>query len=35
VTCYVGSKRAKNTTWDSTFGWVLGFWSLTDYNLLK
>jgi hypothetical protein len=25
VTCYVGSKRAKNTTWDSTFGWVLGF----------
>jgi len=35
VKCYVGSKSAKNTTWDSTLGWVLGFRSLTEYNLLK
>ena len=35
VKCYVGSKSAKNTTWDSTIGWVLGFRSLTEYNLLK
>jgi len=35
VKCYVGSKSAKNTTWDSTLGWVLGFRALTEYNLLK
>jgi hypothetical protein len=35
VKCYVGSKSAKNTTWDSTIGWVLGFRSLTEYNLIK
>lgn len=35
VKCYVGSRSAKNTTWDSTLGWVLGFRSLTEYNLLK
>jgi hypothetical protein len=35
VKCYVGSKSAKNTTWDSTLGWVLGFRILTEYNLLK
>ena len=35
VRCYVGSKSAKNTTWDSTIGWVLGFRSLTEYNLIK
>ena len=35
VKCYIGSKSAKNTTWDSTIGWVLGFRSLTEYNLLK
>jgi len=35
VKCYIGSKSAKNTTWDSTLGWVLGFRSLTEYNLLK
>ena len=35
VKCYIGSKSAKNTTWDSTVGWVLGFRTLTEYNLLK
>jgi hypothetical protein len=35
VKCYVGSKSVKNTTWDSTIGWVLGFRSLTEYNLIK
>ena len=35
VKCYVGSKSIKNTTWDSTIGWVLGFRSLTEYNLTK
>jgi hypothetical protein len=35
VKCYVGSKGVKNTTWDSTIGWVLGFRSLTEYNLTK
>jgi len=35
VKCYVGSKSVKNTTWDSTIGWVLGFRTLTEYNLLK
>ena len=35
VKCYIGSKSVKNTTWDSTLGWVLGFRSLTEYNLLK
>jgi len=35
VKCYVGNKKIKNTTWDSTIGWVLGFRALTEYNLLK
>jgi len=35
VRCYVGSKSAKNTTWDSTIGWVLGFRSYSEYNLIK
>jgi hypothetical protein len=35
VRCYVGSKSAKNTTWDSTIGWVLGFRTYTEYNLIK
>ena len=35
VKCYVGSSSIKNSTWDSTIGWVLGFRSLTEYTLSK
>lgn len=35
VRCYVGSKSAKNTTWDSTIGWVLGFRTYAEYNLIN
>jgi len=33
VECYVGSKTVKNTTWDTTVGWILGFRNNSEYNL--
>lgn len=33
VKCYFGSKGARNTTWDATLGWILGFRLYTEYNL--
>jgi hypothetical protein len=35
VKCYIGSSSVKNTTWDSTLGWILGFRDLTEYTLSK
>jgi hypothetical protein len=35
IKCYVGSKTVKNTTWDSTLGWVLGFRDYTEYDLIE
>jgi hypothetical protein len=35
IKCYVGSSSVKNTTWDSTLGWVLGFRDYTEYELLE
>ena len=34
VKCYIGSS-AKNTTWDATIGWILGFRDLTEYTLTE
>jgi len=33
VTCYVGVQSVRNTTWDSTLGWVLGYRLYTVYDL--
>jgi hypothetical protein len=33
VSCYVGAKSVKNTTWDTTIGWILGFRNNSIYNL--
>ena len=33
VKCYVGSTSVRNTTWDSTIGWILGFHEKTVYDL--
>jgi hypothetical protein len=33
VTCYVGVSSVRNTTWDSTLGWVLGYRLFTIYDL--
>ena len=33
VTCYVGVQSVRNTTWDSTLGWVLGYRLFTVYDL--
>jgi len=35
INCYVGSKSVRNTSWDSTLGWILGFHDYTDYILTK
>jgi hypothetical protein len=35
VRCYVGSRSVKNTTWDSTLGWILGLRDYTEYELTK
>jgi len=35
VKCYVGTKSVKNSTWDSTLGWILGFKDYTEYALTK
>ena len=35
VSCYVGATSVKNTTWDSTVGWILGFRTNSAYDLSK
>jgi hypothetical protein len=35
VKCFVGTKSVRNVTWDSTLGWLLGFRSHTQYNLIN
>jgi len=34
IKCYVGATSVKNTTWDSTLGWILGFRDYTSYSLI-
>jgi hypothetical protein len=31
--CYTGSTSSRNTTWDTTLGWIMGFHGITEYNL--
>ena len=33
VKCFVGASSVRNTTWDTTVGWMLGFRELTEYIL--
>lgn len=33
VKCYVGVTSVRNTTWDTTVGWILGFRNYTEYDL--
>ena len=33
IKCYVGVTSVRNTTWDTTLGWVLGFRLATEYVL--
>ena len=33
VTCSVGNSSVRNTTWDATLGWILGFRQQTEYQL--
>ncbi len=33
VKCYIGYDTAKNATWDSTLGWILGFRNNVEYLL--
>jgi hypothetical protein len=33
VRCFVGASSIKNTSWDTTIGWILGFRDLTEYPL--
>jgi hypothetical protein len=33
VKCYVGVTSVRNTTWDSTLGWILGYRKATIYSL--
>jgi len=33
VKCYVGTTSVRNTTWDTTVGWILGFRNYTEYDL--
>lgn len=35
VKCFTGSKSVRNTSWDSTLGWILGFKDYTEYELKK
>jgi hypothetical protein len=32
VKCYPGTKSAKNITWDTTLGWLLGYHNLVSYK---
>jgi len=33
VRCFVGASSIKNTSWDTTIGWILGYRELTEYPL--
>jgi len=33
IECYVGASSIRNTTWNTTLGWILGFHSQTSYTL--
>lgn len=33
VRCFVGASSIKNTSWDTTIGWILGFRERTEYPL--
>ena len=33
VQCFTGASSVRNTTWDSTLGWILGFRANTEYQL--
>jgi hypothetical protein len=33
VKCFSGDSSVRNTTWDTTLGWILGFQKYTQYNL--
>jgi hypothetical protein len=33
VKCYAGASSVKNTTWDTTLGWILGYRTNTVYSL--
>jgi len=33
IKCYVGVTSVRNTTWDTTVGWILGFRNYTIYDL--
>ena len=35
VKCYIGVKSVRNTTWDTTIGWILGFRNFTEYTMLS
>jgi hypothetical protein len=35
VKCFVGAKSVRNTTWDTTIGWILGYRKYTEYNMLS
>ena len=35
VECYVGASSVRNTSWDTTIGWILGFRDYSEYNLSK
>jgi hypothetical protein len=33
IECYLGATSVRNTTWDTTLGWILGFRNNSEYNL--
>lgn len=33
VECYLGANSVRNTSWDTTIGWILGFRNNSEYNL--
>jgi hypothetical protein len=33
VRCFVGASSVRNTSWDTTIGWILGYRQLTEYLL--
>ena len=35
VKCVTGGQSVQNTTWDTTLGWILGFRSYTQYELIQ
>jgi len=35
IECYVGASSVRNTSWDTTIGWILGFRDYSEYNLSK